>query len=159
VIQPLVEVPPRFAAATLYEEDFCIALRVGHPLGSRLTLARYCAASHVLVSMTGDPFGNVDVALKKLGRERRIAATVPNFLLALALVAETDLLVAVPRHAAAHARQLGVVLLEPPAPLAPLTRSAISVIATRAALEDAGVAWLFRVIRECMTRSPRRTNR
>ena len=156
VIQPLVEVPPRFASALLYEEDFCIALRAGHPVGARLTLARYCSASHVLVSETGDPYGNVDVALKKLGRSRRIAATVPNFLLALALVAETDLMAAVPRQAAAYARKLGVVLTEPPAPLAPLTLSSINVIATRSALQDAGVAWLFGLVSKCMRPAPRR---
>jgi len=159
LLEPLVDVPSRFAAARLYDEEFCIALRAGHPIGARPTLARYCAASHVLVSATGDPYGNVDAELKKLGRTRRIAATVPNFLLALALVAETDLIAAVPRQAAAHARGLGVVLADPPPPLAPLTRSSINLIATRAALEDAGVAWLFRVVSECMGRPPRRPPR
>jgi DNA-binding transcriptional LysR family regulator len=38
VIQPLVEIPPRFHAARLYEEEFAIAMRTGHPLGSKLTL-------------------------------------------------------------------------------------------------------------------------
>ena len=150
VVGPQVEVPHRFASARLYDEEFAIALRAGHPLGRRLSLARYCAASHVLVSMTGDPYGNVDLELKKLGRTRRVAATVPNFLLALALVAETDLVAAVPRQAAAHARRLGVVLVDPPAPLAPLARSAIKVLCTRAALEDAGIAWLFGVVSTCM---------
>lgn len=159
MLQPLVEIPPRFAAAPLYDEDFCIALRLGHPLARRLTLARYCAAAHVLVSMTGDPFGNVDMALKKLGRERRVAATVPNFLLALALVAETDLLAAVPRQASVHARKLGVQLVEPPSQLSPLTRSAISVITTRAALADAGVAWLYRTVCDRMAAGPVRRRR
>lgn len=157
VIEPLVDLAPRFASTRLYEEEFCIALRAGHPMGARLSLARYCAASHVLVSTSGDAYGNVDVELKKLGRARRIVATVPNFLLALALVAETDLIAAVPRRAAAHARRLGVALVDPPAPLAPLTRSAISVIATRAALAEAGVAWLFGVVSECMRPAPRRS--
>jgi DNA-binding transcriptional LysR family regulator len=109
----------------------------------------------VLVSATGDAYGNVDMELKKLGRTRRIAATMPNFLLALALVAETDLIAAVPRQAATYARKLGVVLADPPAPLAPLTRSPINVIATRAALDDPGVAWLFRVVSECMQKKAR----
>jgi DNA-binding transcriptional LysR family regulator len=112
VLQPLVEVPPRFHAARLYEEEFAIAMRAGHPLGSRLTLDRYCTANHVLVSMTGDPHGMVDARLKKLGRVRRVAATVPNFLFALAVVAETDLIAAVPRRAATHAHRFGVVLAD-----------------------------------------------
>ena len=158
VIQPLVDVPPRFQGARLYDEEFAIAMRTGHPLRSRVTLDRYCAAKHVLVSMTGDPHGSVDLRLKKLGRTRRVVATVPNFLFALAVVAETDLVAAVPRHASAYAERFGVVLVDPPAPLAPLTRSAIQVIATRAAMADPGVAWLFGVLTECMgkPRSKRR---
>lgn len=159
VLQPLADVPARFAATPLYEEDFVIAMRKHHPLATRLTLAGYCAASHVLVSMSGDPRGNVDVALEKLGRSRRIAATVPNFLLALALVAETDLLAAVPRRAAAYARRFGVVFVNPPSPLAPLTSSSIQLIATRAALADTGVAWLSRVLADCVPRSSRRRAR
>jgi DNA-binding transcriptional LysR family regulator len=150
VIQPLEEIPPRFHAARLYEEEFAIAMRAGHPLGSKLTLDRYCAARHVLVSMTGDPHGNVDVRLKKLGRTRRVAATVPNFLFALSVVAETDLIAAVPRHAATYARRFGVVLADPPAPLAPLSRSVLQLVATRAAMADPGVAWLFGVLSECL---------
>ncbi|RYZ02711.1 MAG: LysR family transcriptional regulator [Myxococcales bacterium] len=158
VIEPLDEFPPRFHATRLYEEEFAIAMRVGHPLRSRLTLARYCACSHVLVSEAGDPHGNVDMALEKLGLRRRVAATVPHFLLALALVAETDLVAAVPRFAAPQARRLGVELVQPPAPLAPLTRSSLSVVTTRAAMADAGVAWLFRLVAACATkrRPPRR---
>jgi DNA-binding transcriptional LysR family regulator len=156
VIQPFSDVPPRFRAARLYDEEFVIAMRVGHPLGPRPTLARYCAASHVLVSDAGDPHGNVDIELRKLDRERRVAATVPSFLLALSLVAETDLIAAVPRRLAAHARRLGVALAEPPAPLAPLTSSAISAITTRAALADAGVHWLFELVTSCVAGARRR---
>ncbi len=156
IMQPIVEVPPRFQAAPLYEEEFAIAMRADHPLKSRLTLDRYCAASHVLVSATGDPHGNVDVVLKKLGRERRVAATVPNFLFALAVVAETNLLAAVPRRMANYAERLGVVLAEPPAELRPLTRSAIQVIATRAAMADPGVVWLQGVLIACLTKPARR---
>jgi len=161
VVQPLVDVPPRFVAMKLYEEEFGIALRAGHPLGTRPTLAQYCAASHVLVSPTGDPLGRVDLELKKLGRTRRVAATVPSFLLALALVAETDLVAAVPRQVAGYARRLDVVMADPPAPLAPLARSSINVIATRVALGDAGVAWLLRTIAEVMAAStpPKRSAR
>ncbi len=146
VIQPLEDVPPRFEAARLYEEEFAIAVRSGHPLASRMTLDRYCAAKHVLVSATGDPHGNVDAALRKLGRTRRVAATVPNFLLALAVVAESDVVAAVPRRTSTHAKRFGVALVEPPAPLAPLTRLEIKVVATRAALTEPGVSWLFRVV-------------
>jgi DNA-binding transcriptional LysR family regulator len=155
-IQPIDDIPPRFTSARLYEEEFAIAMRAGHPLAKRLTLAGYCGASHVLVSATGEPHGAVDVQLRKLERSRRIAATVPNFLLALALVAETDLVGAVPRRSSIYARRFGIVLVDPPLPLSPLMRSSISVIATRAAMADAGVAWLFRAIKDGVAR-PRRS--
>lgn len=158
-LEPLDEVPPRFVATTLYDEDFAIAMRRGHPLTKRLTLARYCAASHVVVSMSGDPHGNVDTALAKFGRTRRVAATVPNFLLALALVAESDLIAAVPRGAALHAARFDVLLIDPPSELAPLGASPINVIATRAAMADVGVAWLARLIIESAPGRRRRSPR
>jgi DNA-binding transcriptional LysR family regulator len=143
-VQPIDFAPPRFEAASLYVEEFVIAMRLGHPLGRQPTLEAYCAASHVLVSLAGDPHGNVDAALAELGRVRRVAATVPHFLSALTLVAESDLVAAVPhRHAQKYAPRLGVWLVPPPRPLAPLGRSAISALATRSAMADAGVAWLF----------------
>jgi DNA-binding transcriptional LysR family regulator len=156
VMQPATEVPQRFTAALLYEEEFAIAMRAGHPLGTRPSLARYCAASHVLVSSSGDPHGAVDIELAKLGRSRRVAATVTNFLFALALVAETDLVAAVPRQSSIYARRFGIVLADPPPPLAPLMRSPVNVVATRAAMADAGVAWLFRAVTECIGKSRRR---
>ena len=156
MLQPLDDVPPRFLATPLYEEEFAIAMRAGHPVAARLTLARYCAASHVLVSTTGDPHGRVDIELKKLGRSRRIAATVPNFLLALSLVAQSDLLAAVPSRTAADARRFGAVLHEPPSPLAPLGRSSIQLIVPHAAMTDAGVAWLARTVTESARLPPRR---
>lgn len=146
-IQPIEDAPPRFVAQHLYDEEFVIAMRAGHPLGERPTLDDYCAASHLLVSLAADPRGNVDEALGTLGRSRRVAATVPHFLFALAMVAETDLVAAVPRRQAnLYVRPFGIMLAEPPAALAPLGRSRISAIATRPAMADDGVAWLFRAL-------------
>ncbi len=62
----------------------------------RLTLDAFCAAEHLLVSPSGDATGYVDTALAALGRERRIAVTVPSFQAALALVQRTDLLATLP---------------------------------------------------------------
>jgi DNA-binding transcriptional LysR family regulator len=150
VIQPLDEVPPRFTRTPLYEDEFAIAIRKGHPLGTKPTLAQYCSASHVLVSATGDAFGNVDIALRKLGRTRRVAATVPTFMAALALVAETDLISAAPKLSSSYAARFGVVLAKPPAPLAPLGKSALSLVTTNVAMGDAGIEWLTTAIATTM---------
>jgi len=140
-ILPVDRVPPRFALRALFDEEFVIGMRKGHAFARKPTLDRYCDAGHLVVSMAGEPFGFVDKALAEQGRSRRIAMTVPNFMLALALVADSDLLAALPesllsRNAARFGLQ-GVT-----APL-PLPAFQISGIATRAALTDAGVAWLF----------------
>lgn len=64
--------------------------------------------------------------------------------LALALVAESDLLAALPRSLLArHAARHGIECVEPPLSL-PAFR--ICAIATRAALTDAGVAWLYEAL-------------
>ena len=78
---PVREAPARFVARTLFEEEsFVVVRRAGHPMGRKLTLARYCAAPHVVVSVSGDPHGLVDRELAKQGLSRRVALTVSNFM-------------------------------------------------------------------------------
>jgi DNA-binding transcriptional LysR family regulator len=96
---------------------------------------------HLVVSHTGDPHGFVDEQLAKDGRTRRIALTVPNFMFALAVIAETDLIGALPRRfVAMHAARFGVAALEPPLPLPGFRLNAV---APKVAMMDAGLAWLF----------------
>ncbi len=145
-VLPYEDVPARFVAETLYQEDFVIAMRRGHAFAAKPTLARYCEMRHAVVSMTGDPEGFVDRALTEQGHARRVALTVPNFNMALAIVAETDLLCALPRRfAAMHAPRAGVVWVEAPMVL---PRFQTRAVASRAAMRDAGVAWLFALLRE-----------
>jgi DNA-binding transcriptional LysR family regulator len=83
----------------------------------------------------------VDDALARQGRARRVALTVPNFMLALSVIAQTDLIGALPRSfLRMHAKAFGIAMAEAPVPL---DRSRIRAIASKAALMDAGVAWLF----------------
>ena len=143
-ILPLSRVPARFVSRALYEEDFVIATRPGHPFARKPSLDRFCQARHLVVSLTGDAHGFVDDVLAGKGRTRRVALTVPNFTMALALIAETDLIAALPRQLVArYARRFDVVSTEAPLPL---RRDPISVIATKAAMMDAGVAWLFHTL-------------
>jgi DNA-binding transcriptional LysR family regulator len=141
---PSGEVPARFHERTLFEEEFVVAMRAGHPFAKSPTVKRYCEMQHLVVSLTGDPYGFVDEILAKQGYSRRIALTVPNFMFALAVIAETDLISALPRRfAAMHARRFGVVALE--APLA-LGRFRLKAVAAKAAMMDMGLTWLFDVL-------------
>ena len=96
---------------------------------------------HLVVSLGGDPHGFVDTALEQRGLNRRMALTVPNFMFALAIAGESDLLVAVPRRfAALYAPRFGLVTVDAPLPL---PRFRLSAVAPRAAMLDAGLSWLF----------------
>lgn len=143
-ILPLVDIPARFVSHKLYDEDFVVVRRAGHPVGRHLTLASYCASPHIVVSVTGDPTGPVDRELAKRGKTRRVVLTVSNFFQALAIVAESDLLAALPRHfVARHGRRYRVTASEPPFPF---LSAPIRVVAPAVALRDAGLAWLVGAI-------------
>jgi DNA-binding transcriptional LysR family regulator len=151
-IVPLAHVPARFAAQTLYEEDFVIAMRAGHPFADDPSLDRYCAMPHLVVSMTGDAYGMFDEMLARKGRIRRVALTVPSFMQALALLADTDLIAALPRRlVASQAKRFGLTSTEAPLPRG---RDKIRAIATKAALMDAGVAWLFELLQHAQQTEP-----
>jgi DNA-binding transcriptional LysR family regulator len=140
-VVPVREVPARFAGQLLYEEDFVVASRAAHPFARKPNLERFCAARHLVVSLAGDPHGFVDDVLARKNLTRHVALTVPNFSMALALVAETDMIAALPRQLVTrYARRFGIVATDAPIIL---RRDPISVVATRAAMMDAGVAWLF----------------
>lgn len=141
-LTPTEGAPARFVERVLYREDFVVTMRPGHPYADDPTLERYCAMQHLVVSLTGDPYGNVDQTLAGRGLSRRVALTVPNFLLALAIVARTDLLAALPRRVATmHGAMFGVAFAEVPLPLLGLTP--VRALAPRVALMDAGIAWLL----------------
>jgi DNA-binding transcriptional LysR family regulator len=146
VVIPSNDIPPRFARRCVLEEDFVIAVRAGHPFADDPTLERYCGMQHLVVSNDGDPYGFVDQRLARQGRARRIALTVPNFMFALAVIADTDLISALPRRfVATHAARFGVVGLDAPTPLPGFRLNAV---VPKVAMMDAGVAWLFDLLAE-----------
>lgn len=90
---------PRFDFERLYDGQYVVVMRRGHPLaGQPLSLDTYCQARHLLVSFSGRPFGFVDEALAARGRTRRVVLTVNQFFTAGRVVATTDLLTVLPRH-------------------------------------------------------------
>jgi DNA-binding transcriptional LysR family regulator len=139
---PLSDIPGRFVARTLFEQtDFVIVRRAGHPMGAKLTLAKYCEAMHLMVSASADLLGLVDRLLEKQGLSRRVVLTVSNFSLALSIVAESDLVAAMPRvFAARYAPRYRAVVCDPPFPI---PSDPVRAIAPMAATADAGLAWLL----------------
>src|SRR3954466_7933522 len=115
-IIPLAEIPVRFVARKLYDEDFVIVRRATRGAAPRrLTLPQYCAAPHLVVSVSGDPTGPVDAELARRGLNRRVVLTVSNFMQALAIVGDSDLVAALPRQfTLEHAARYKVNVSEPP---------------------------------------------
>ena len=134
----------RFHSTPLSFEDFVIVARRGHPLTQNVTIQSFAAARHVLVSATGDSWGFVDRALAERGLKRRIALTVPSFFMAVAAIASSDLVGALPRRFAREAQQhFDVESLQPPFDL---LSSDLCAIVSKAALLDRGIAWLLETV-------------
>jgi DNA-binding transcriptional LysR family regulator len=85
----------------ILHETFVSVARVDHPrLARRVTLEQFLAEDHALISPRGVAPGNLDHALEGLGRSRRVALTVPHYVVAPIIVAQTDLIMTLPRRIA-----------------------------------------------------------
>lgn len=144
LLLPRIDIPTRFVARVLFEERFVVATRRGHRLSRAPDLERYCAEKHLLVSDIGDPFGHVDIALAKQGLARRVALTVPNFLMALAVISQTDIVAALPESlVVTYAKRFD--LVSAPLPFV-LERDQIYAVAPQVAMADEGLTWLMSVL-------------
>jgi DNA-binding transcriptional LysR family regulator len=94
------ELPAGLHAESLLEERRVGVVRAGHALtGARLSLEQYTRLSHVIVSPAAEPGAaigdGVDAILAQRGLARRIAVSVPHFLVAPHVVATSDLVLTV----------------------------------------------------------------
>ena len=137
-----------FRVEPLYQESYRVAARRNHPrIGRTLDLRTYVALDHVLVSVTGDPVGIVDHALAAKGHARRVVATLPMFLPALAAVAQSDVIATMPaKLIAAYKKPFGLRSYEPPLPIRPFT---LSVVWHRRNDADPGLRWLIGQLGAC----------
>jgi DNA-binding transcriptional LysR family regulator len=91
---------PEVRSQALFRDRFVGVVRKGHSLSKgKITLRRFAAGRHVLVSRRESGVGPIDDALKRLGVEREIAIIVGGFATALVLARTSDLIASVPeRH-------------------------------------------------------------
>lgn len=91
---------PDLRAQALFRDRLVCAVRARHPLIKvKITAKQYAACDHVTVARKSLERGAVDVALERLGLERRTAIVVGGFSSALALARASDLVATVPeRH-------------------------------------------------------------
>jgi len=120
------------------------------PRAARLTIQEFTAAGHVLVVSPSTGQGPVDHALARIGRNRRVAAYVPHFLVAPGIVAHTDLVLTTGRRIAEpFAVALGLQIFAPPVALAPFN---VAMVWHPRTEEDSVARWLRAIVREATSR-------
>jgi DNA-binding transcriptional LysR family regulator len=105
-----------FYQQALFAQDFVCLAAAGHPrIQGKLSLRAFKAEGHIVVSTSGTGHAIVDQVLAKQGIERRVMLRIPSFLGVARIVAQTELLVIVPRLLGqALALQEQVQTLRPP---------------------------------------------
>ena len=113
-LQTMDRIAPAMHAHKLFDERYVLVARPDHPkLRRKPSLATFCALEHVLVSPDGGGFSGVtDTALAALGRQRRVALSLPHFIGAMSAVAASDLVAMLPRRLVAG--RAGLRAFEPP---------------------------------------------
>lgn len=94
------------------EDEYVV---ISHNARTQLTLESYLAARHLVVTPWNERQGVLDLQLAQLGHTRQVTIKTPSMLSAPFIVAESDLLMALPRLAAERvARMAGVRIFELP---------------------------------------------
>lgn len=84
-----------------FSDDYVVIASARHPaLGSTLSLEAYLAARHVVVTPWNEARGAIDLVLDSLGLAREVAVQLPSVLAAPFLIADSALLMTIPRRAA-----------------------------------------------------------
>ncbi|MEX3844629.1 LysR family transcriptional regulator [Paraburkholderia sp. BR10882] len=115
--------PADLHARRLFDERYVCVMRADHPAAQRrLTLERFCALDHALVSYEGGSLSGVtDEALARVGRTRRVTVSVNSFLVLPDLLLTSDLIAVVPSRLVKNAPGLAVV--EPPLAIPGFTKT------------------------------------
>jgi DNA-binding transcriptional LysR family regulator len=139
--------PKETIGKAIASETFRVVSRRDHPrIAGVLDLNTYCVLDHLLVSHDHDARGTVDRVLNELKRQRRIAAVMPNFLLALAVASQSDAVFTAPSSACRYAASLfPLAVHEPPIALPSVD---LTMLRHRQALSDPAVTWLAEIVTE-----------
>lgn len=105
-----------FYQQTLFEQDFVCLAAENHPrILSKPSARAFLDEGHIVVTTSGTGHAILDKVLAKEVGQRRVILKVPSFLGVARIVAQTELLVIVPRRLGeALAQQERVRLIEPP---------------------------------------------
>ncbi len=99
---------------TLFDAEYVVAMRKGHPAVEAFDLDAWLACSHVVVSGRGDLRTPLDSHLAAMGCRRRVGLVVPSFQLVPAVLAATDMMAMLPRQSIAAQARLDLAVFAPP---------------------------------------------
>ncbi|WP_312633614.1 LysR family transcriptional regulator [Pseudescherichia sp.] len=121
----LGEMGPEIRIQTLFRDRFVGVVRPGHPLAMlpEVGISDYLAHAHVVASRRGHTAGPVDMALAERGLERTIAAVVPGFPAALAVVQASKLVGLIPASFLIHQPAAAYCMFELPVKVPGITLS------------------------------------
>lgn len=140
------------ASQALFEDRQICLMRKGHPLlNGSMTLKRYAAAPHALLSITGKGGGRIDEILKDHGLSRRIALRITHFTTINAVIAGTDLIITVPELLARHVMTDELQTMPLPRELT-TPAFVVSQIWHERFTKDAAHVWLRRMIKTACSR-------
>lgn len=90
---------PQVRHVKLLEDRYVCAMRQGHPLArDAISQDEYLALTHIHISSRRSGLGHVDLALGKIGLQRRIALRSQHYLMATTVMQSTDMVMTVPER-------------------------------------------------------------
>jgi DNA-binding transcriptional LysR family regulator len=90
---------PQVRHVKLLEDRYVCAMRRGHPLAKdKLSVEEYLSLSHIHISSRRSGLGMVDLALGKMGQQRKIALRSQHYMMATQVIQHTDMAVTVPER-------------------------------------------------------------
>ncbi len=112
--------PNELRSQVLFHDCFMCLVRTGHAIGKeRLTLERYLAYPHAMVTLAEGRQGIIDEALDGKGVRRRVQLKIPYFASAAWTIEHSDMVLTVPKRLAKRLAKIARVhLIEPPIELA-----------------------------------------
>lgn len=131
----------------LFEDRLCVIAREDHPkLKRKLTSALYAELEHIQISIGGD-FRSLQIEpVGERPSPRKMVAAVPRFLIAFAVVGQSDAIALAPSLVAErYASAFGFKLHPLPFELEP-----VRMLAVRKPQPDLGVDWLLSRIKACI---------
>jgi DNA-binding transcriptional LysR family regulator len=91
---------PQVRHVKLMDDRYVCAMRKGHPMAGKekLSLDDYLSLTHIHISSRRSGLGYVDLALGKMGIQRKIALRSQHYLMASQVMQQTDMVMTVPER-------------------------------------------------------------